>query len=81
MYNLLEYSPNYFETADSLWFYSKGEVTNFDADIADTNVFKSLKYKTKVLGETEADGANGVLKNTITAVPLKCLSSFGRSLD
>ena len=34
LYNLLEYNPNYSNTTGSLWFYSKDEVTNFDADIA-----------------------------------------------
>ena len=32
MYNLLEYSSNYFKTTGSSWFYSKDE-TNFNADI------------------------------------------------
>ena len=33
MYNLLEYSSNYFKTTGSSWFYSKDETTNFNADI------------------------------------------------
>ena len=33
MYNFIEYSSNYSKTG-SLWFYSKDETTNFDADIA-----------------------------------------------
>ena len=33
MYNLREYSSNYTETTGSSWFYSKDEVTNFNADI------------------------------------------------
>ena len=32
IYNLTEFSSNYFET--SLWFYSKDEATNFNAGIA-----------------------------------------------
>ena len=44
MYNLIEYSSNYSERARSLWFYSKDEETNFDADIANTDEFKSFKY-------------------------------------
>ena len=31
--------------------------------------------------ETVADGDNGILKNAIYAVPLKCLNNFWRSLD
>ena len=48
MYNLLEYSSNYSDTTDRLWFCSKGETTNFNADIEDNNNFKSVKYKAKV---------------------------------
>ena len=37
MYYLIEYSSNYFETTGSLWFYSKDEETDFNADIANIN--------------------------------------------
>ena len=33
------------------------------------------------MGNTEADGANGILRNTRIAVPLKCLSKFWRLLE
>ena len=33
LHNLLEYSSNYYDTAGSLWFYSKDEASNFNADI------------------------------------------------
>ena len=66
MYNLTEYSSNYSEKAESLWFYSNDETTNFDADIVNDNNFKSFKYKTKLLGNTAAqptpNDANGILK-------------------
>ena len=55
------------------------EATNFNADIANTNNFKSFKYKAKLLGKNEADGANGILRNATIAVPLKHLSNFWRS--
>ena len=32
IYNLIQYSSNYSETTGSLWFYSKDETTNFNAD-------------------------------------------------
>ena len=48
MYNLIQYTSNY----GSLWFYSKDEVTNFNADIANDDNFKSFKYKAKILGNT-----------------------------
>ena len=54
MYNLIEYSSNYSETTGSLWFYSKDEATNFNADIVNDDKFKSFKYKAKLLGNTAA---------------------------
>ena len=59
---------------------SKDEATNFNADIANDNNFKSFKYKVKLVGNTEADGANGILKNATVAVSLKYLSNFWGSL-
>ena len=59
MYSLTEYSSNYSESTESLWFYSKDEATDFNGDIANSNDFKSFKYKAKLLGKTEADSANG----------------------
>ena len=35
MYNLTEYSSNYFEKTGSLWFFSKDEATNLNNAIAD----------------------------------------------
>ena len=80
MYNLIEYSSNYSETTGSLWFYSKDEAIDFNADIANDDNFKSFKYKAKLLGNTEADNANRILKNETVAVSLKYLSNFWRSL-
>ena len=40
LYNPIEYSSNYSETTGSLWFYSKDEAINFNANIAYTNEFK-----------------------------------------
>ena len=85
MYNLIEYSSNYSGTAGSLWFYSKDEATNFNADIENNNAFKSFEYKTKLVGETKAqptlDNNSGILKNATIAMPLKYLSNFYRSLE
>ena len=80
IYNLLEYSSNYYEPIDSLWCYSKDE-TNFNTDIDNTENFKSFEYKTKLLRNTETEGANGILKNTTIAVLLKYLMNFWRSLE
>ena len=77
-YNLFEHSSNYFDTTGSLWFSFKDETTSFNNDIASNDGFKSSKNKANLLGNTEANGANGVLRNTIVAVPLKYLSNFWR---
>ena len=81
MYNLTEYSPNYCETTESLRFYCKDEATNFNIDIANTDDFKCFKRKAKLLGNTFADGKNGVLRNAAIAVPLKSLCNFRGSLE
>ena len=71
MHNLIEYSWNYSETTGRLWFYSKGEATNFNVDIANTNNLKSFKCKTNLLTKTVANGDDGILKNAAIAVALK----------
>ena len=38
-------------------------------------------YKAKLLENTEADRANGILKNAAIVVPLKYLGNFWRSLE
>ena len=81
IYNNIDYSSNYAETTLSLWFYSKVEATDFNADIANDNNFKSFKYKAKILGNTEADNATGILKDVTSVVALKYLSNFWRSLE
>ena len=76
MYNLIEYSSDYSVTTRTLLFYSKDEATNFNANIANIDNFKSFKYQAKLLGNTVADGANRILKNTRITVPIKYLSNF-----
>ena len=76
-HNLIEHSSNYSETTGSLLFYSKDEGNNFNADIANDDNFlsKYFKYKAKLFGNTISPAAlkaaNGILKNTTIAVPLK----------
>ena len=77
VYTFLEYISKYSDPTGSLWFYSKNEVTNFIDDIADNDNFESFKNKSELLGETAADGLNGIL----IAVPLKYLSWNLRSLE
>ena len=80
MYDLLKYSSNYSDITGSLWFYYKDEATIFNNDIVNTDAFKSFKYMTKLLGNTEVDGVNRILRNTTITVPLKHLSNLWRPL-
>ena len=50
MFNLIKYSSNNSDTTGSLCFYSKDEGTNFNANIENTDNFKSLKCNTKICG-------------------------------
>ena len=54
----------------------KDETADFNNNIANTDNFKSSKYKFKLLENTVADGANGILTNVTISVPLKHLSNF-----
>ena len=47
IYNFLEYSSNYSDTAGSLLFHSKDEATNFNNDIADTTDLKLSSIRLK----------------------------------
>ena len=84
MYNLLEYSKNYWKTTGSQWNYYRDQPSN----PLSTNS-ESFKYKTSIAGNTynvgNDDGnyeANKAGKNeTEIALPLKYLSNFWRSLD
>ena len=81
MYNLIKYSLNYSETTRSSWFYSKDEATNFNNNIDNDDNFNPCKHKAKLLGKTEADNVNGILKSTTISVLLKYLSNFWRSIE
>ena len=58
----MEYSTNYCDTTGSLWFYSKDETDNFDADIRNTHAFKTSKEKGLLIDNTVAYGNNSILK-------------------
>ena len=79
MHNLLQYSSNYSHKTGSLWFYSKDKATNFNADIVYSYNFKSFRCKSTLVGKTTA--AIGILENATIAAPLKCLSSYCKSLE
>ena len=66
MYNRIEYSSNYSETAGSLWFYSKEKIINFNVDNANTDNLKLFKYEAKLLRNADsqpgANASNGILR-------------------
>ena len=76
MYNLIEYSNNYFDTSGNLWQFKRDEIKE-DVDLTlDTNHIpnnsSSFKYKSSFI-----TNRNGVKIST----PLKYLSNFWRSLE
>ena len=72
MYNLIEYSDNYSDTSGSLWGFKRDEI-NTDANVCTANS-SSFKYKSSIIGNTEAYETKNGLK---IAAPLKYLSNFG----
>ena len=73
------------EANDSKFVSRTNEGTNFNNNIANTDNFKSFKYKAKLLENTDAqpapNEANGILKNVTVAVSLKYLTNSWRSLE
>ena len=86
MYDLLECSQNYFVTSGSLWDYYRDEIDNINDNASDGKLFK---YKTKIVGKTQARPGNegdanqpAVPKSNVeVTVPLKYLSNCWRFLD
>ena len=76
MYNLIEYSDNYFKTCRSLWQYCKDipAVDNNDVavDFNEANATDSFNFKVKMTGQAENDGT----KSVEIMIPLKYLSNF-----
>ena len=84
MYNLIEYSDNYSDASGSLWQLKRDEqpINNNAAFINLTAENSSpFKYKSNLIGNIVADGANGKIEGVKITVPLKYLSNFWRSLE
>ena len=82
MYNLTEYSDNYSDTSGSLWQFKRDESNINDINTVLTNDnTPSFKYKTSVIGNTVVEGASSKKEGVKTAVLLKCLGNFWRSLE
>ena len=77
MYNLIEYSDNYFDTLVSLWGFKRDGLAN-NADVTNDNNAPSFKYKTSLVNNAEANGAKTGVR---VAASLKYLSNFWRSLE
>ena len=56
MYNLIGYSDNYSHTSGSLWNFKRDEVIG-NINVTNNNS-SSFKYKSNLIGDTDADGAN-----------------------
>ena len=54
MYNLIEYSDNYFDTSGSLWSFKKDEIVD-NANVTNGDTAPSFKYKANRIGNTETD--------------------------
>ena len=84
MYNLIEYSDNYSDTSGSLWQFKWDQqpINNNEPfiDITAENS-SSFKYKSNLIGDTDADGANRKNEGINIVVPLKYLSNFWRLLE
>ena len=84
MYSLIEYSDNYSDTSGSLWQFKRDEspVTNAgNPENASTTNSASFKYKSSLIGKSTTVDTNRVFKDVKTAIPLKYLSNFWRSLE
>ena len=83
-YNLLEYSDNYADSSGCLWQFKRDEQNITAAVIPNavtTDNSSSFKYKSSLLGESAAGGANRKFKDVKIVVPLKYLCNFFRSLE
>ena len=74
MYNLIEYSDNYSDSSGNLWQFKRGEIAT-NAIVCNAHSF-SFKYKSSLIGNVAANGADGKKEKAKIAVPLKYLSKF-----
>ena len=79
MYNFNEFSDNYFDTSGSICQFKRDEIFR-NINLTNSNS-SSFKYKSNLIGNTDADGANRKKEKVKIVVPLKYLSNFWRSLE
>ena len=68
MYNLIEYSDNYSDTSASLWQFKRDEIIG-NINLTN-NSSSSFKYKSNLIGNTNADGASRKKESVKMVVPL-----------
>ena len=56
IYNLIEYSDNYSDTSGNLWNFKRDEIIG-NINLTNNNS-SSFKYKSNLIDNTDADGAN-----------------------
>ena len=74
IYNLVEYSDSYSDSSGSLWQFEGDEIAT-NANVCNANN-SSFKYKSSLIGNLVADGANGKKEKLKIAVRLKYLGNF-----
>ena len=84
MYNLVQHSDNYSDTSGSISQFERDQrPTNNNRAFIDITAenSSSFKYKSNLIGHTDANRANRKKEGVKIAVPLKYLSNFWRSLE
>ena len=76
VYNLIEYSDNYFDSSGSFWDFKRDDIVN-NANVTNDDNAPSFKYKANLIGNTET---NRTKKGVKIVIPLKNFSNFSRSL-
>ena len=79
MCNLIEYSDNYSDTSGSLRQFERDKIIG-SINLTNNNS-SPFKYKSNLIGNTDADGVSRKKEGVKTVVPLKFLSNFWRSLE
>ena len=74
VYNLFEYSLNYFHTTGRSWLHSEDEAANFNGNITGNENFNSFKYNTKLV-KTVVDNNNSKYSKKNSKKCNKCCTS------
>ena len=61
MYNLIEYSDNYFDSSGSLWQFKRDKIEENNNLAVDNS--SSFKYKSNIIGNLSQTGTKTMLKS------------------